>query len=100
MRNGLRFGVGDLEVLKSLKKILNRLSNYCLGLSIVFFVLALLLPVFWSRYLLGFSFLSGFWDVFVSLEVSGIFILVLITAIVFVSVFVFASFVKKRLLYG
>ncbi|MEM3875061.1 MAG: hypothetical protein QXU45_08020 [Candidatus Bathyarchaeia archaeon] len=100
LRNGLKFGVGDIEVLKSLKKILNRLSNYCLGLSVAFFVSALLLPIFWSRFLLGFSSFSAFWDVFVSFGVVGVFILVLVVAIVFVGVFVFASLVKKRLLYG
>lgn len=94
---GSKFGVGDLEVLKSLKKILNRLTNYCLGLSVVFFTGALLLPVFWSQFLLGFSSFSSFWDIFVSQGVVGILLLILAITVIFIGVFVFASLIKKRL---
>jgi len=99
LQSGLKFGVGDLEVLKSLKKILKRLSNYCLALSVAFFISAVLIPTFWWQFFSGFSSFSGFWNVLISQGFFGVFILIFVISVIFVGVFGFASLIKRRLLY-
>lgn len=99
MQGGFKFGVGDIEVLKSLKKTLRKISNYCLVLSVIFFVSALLFPVFWSQLLSSLESALSFFDVFIPLGVFGTQVLILLAAIIFVIICFLGSFVKKRLLY-
>lgn len=51
VQRGTSLGVGDLEVLQFLRGTLPRLSNYYLGLSILFMGLALTLGYIWSSVL-------------------------------------------------
>ncbi|MGB9778251.1 MAG: hypothetical protein ACPLW8_02500 [Candidatus Bathyarchaeales archaeon] len=99
MHSGLKFGVGDVEVLRSLKKTLWKMSNYCFALSVIFFVSALLLPMFWSQLLSGLESALSFLEIFIPLGVFGTQVLILFVAIIFVVVSILGSLAKKHILY-
>jgi len=65
---GTSLGVGDLEVFKFLRWILPRLSNYYLGLSILFIALAVTLSYIWASALLVLAQFIG-----LTLEVGAVF---------------------------
>ena len=97
LQRGVKFGVGDIEVLKKLNRVLRKVSDYCLGLSIFFLIAGLLLPAIWYQLFSGFSsFVSSFPD-FSSFGLAGIPLLVFLIAVMFVFVGFLASMVKGRI---
>lgn len=78
MKDGVKLGVGDLEVFSSLRKALRKMSNYCFGVSIFLFVSALIFPLIWSWL---FSGLSSFFSFFPQDFVGTQFLIIVITVI-------------------
>ena len=99
IQGGTSLGVGDLKVFKMIKKVMPKLSNYYLGLSIFFMASAVMLPYIWSSML---WFLA--WFIGLILQVSaptGVIswqIAVFLFALIFVAIQIFASTVKNKLL--
>jgi hypothetical protein len=59
VQDGTRLGVGDLKVFQIVKNASPRMSNYYLGLSVLFIVLSVALPYIWSTALLSYVLLIG-----------------------------------------
>ncbi len=99
LRSGVKFGVGDVEIFNKLRGTLGRLSNYCLGLSIIF--LGSSLFFFASPFWLDINFNSIFVvlpDFLASWGLFGIFFLTFLFVLLFVFTFYVASRVKRFLL--
>jgi len=60
IQGGSSFGVGDMRLLQVTERLLPRLSNYYLGLSIFFIALASVLPYVWSSVLWYFAMFFGY----------------------------------------
>ncbi|MEM0006906.1 MAG: hypothetical protein QXR89_01385 [Candidatus Bathyarchaeia archaeon] len=96
---GGKLGVGDVEVLEKLKRILKRLSNYCFGLFLAFLFSALFFVA--ARYWLNInlnSFFAAFPNFLASWGFFGIFFLTCLFAALFVFGLAVTSRIKKFLL--
>ena len=99
VQGGTNLGIGDLKVFQLVRKLMPKLSNYYLGLSIVFMVFSVMLPYIWSSALWFFAqFIGLILQVsaptgFISWQVA-----VFLFALMFVVIQIFASAVKNKLL--
>jgi hypothetical protein len=59
VQNGTKLGVGDLKVFQIVKSASPRISNYYLGLSVLFIALSAALPYIWSSALLFYALFVG-----------------------------------------
>lgn len=99
IQGGTSLGVGDLKVFKMIKKVMPKLSNYYLGLSIFFVASAVMLPYIWSSML---WFLAWFIDLILQVSApTGVMswqVAVFLFALILVAIQIFASAVKNKLL--
>ena len=59
IEGGSQLGVGDVRLLSLMKRLLPRLMRYYLGVAVVFFVLAGVLPFVWMQFLWYFAVVLG-----------------------------------------
>jgi len=99
VQSGTSLGVGDLKVFQLIKKVMPKLSNYYLGLSILFIASSVMLPYIWSSALWFFA-----WFIGLILQVSaptGVIswqVAVFLFVLILVAIQFFASAVKNKLL--
>ncbi len=99
VQGGTSLGVGDLKVFQIIKKLMPKLSNYYLGLSILFIASSVMLPYIWSSALWFFA-----WFIGLILQVSAstgpisYVVAVFLFALTVVVIQLFASAVKNKLL--
>jgi hypothetical protein len=99
VQDGTSLGVGDLKVLRIMEKLMPKLSNYYLGLSIIFMASSAMLPYIWSSSLLFFAWFIGL--IFQASAPTGVIsweVAVFLFVLTLVVVQIFASAVKNKLL--
>lgn len=99
VQGGTNLGVGDLKAFQLIKKVMPKLSNYYLGLSIVFMVFSLMLPYIWSSALWFFArFIGLILQVSAPTGVISWQVAVFLFVLILVAIQIFASAVKNKLL--
>jgi hypothetical protein len=101
VKNGVRLGKGDIQVLHVIKKALPRLSAYHLILAVVFFISALAVPFFVDAvFLASTGIAAAVFAVSAALKVIPIFSLIVIAALmgsILVTAEIAANKTKKRI---
>jgi hypothetical protein len=59
IERGSQLGVGDVRLLSLMKRMLPKLTRYYLGVAVLFFVGAVVLPFVWMQFLWSFAMLLG-----------------------------------------
>ena len=99
VKGGTNLGIGDLKVFQLIKKAMPKLSNYYLGLSVLFMVFSLMLPYIWSSALWFFArFIGLILEVSAPTGVISWQVAVFLFALILVAIQIFASAVKNKLL--
>jgi len=99
VQGGTNLGVGDVKAFQLIKKVMPKLSNYYLGLSVVFMVFSVMLPYIWSSALWFFArFIGLILQVSAPTGVISWQVAVFLFALILVAIQLFASAVKNKLL--
>jgi hypothetical protein len=95
---GTKLGVGDVKVFQVVRKALPRLSNYYLGLSLLFMASAVLLSYIWPSIMwLLFWFFALMGEATVETGIVGLVVVIFLYALTIVIIQVFLSKLKDRL---
>lgn len=99
VQGGTSLGVGDLKVFQIIKKAMPKLSNYYLGLSILFMASSVMLPYIWSSALWFFAqFIGLILQVSAPTGIISYLVAAFLLALTLVAIQISASAVKNKLL--
>lgn len=99
VQGGTSLGVGDLKVFQLIKKLMPKLSNYYLGLSILFIASSVMLPYIWSSALWFFAqFIGLILQVSAPTGIISYLVAAFLLALTLVAIQISASAVKNKLL--